>query len=254
MKNENQKLLNIIKNNERENLKFKNEFESTSDDRKSGNLDIRDDINIHLSQEIEEKNTKIENLEKEINSYKSKNDKLYLECSSLKEQLDNIQNEQNNRLLIDIDNLKEELKDKTSQIKKLVKENDDLRKSDYNNIIEEKEIDLNNNKNEKNLFRNSLISTGLNDGDLIKLLKDDIKNYKLENNSDKIQIKTLKEEIKKMNAKIKDLETFGGQMKNMTEFFSLLNQVLLNYKPKSKEQKEALNKIMVVLNNREKKK
>ena len=254
MKNENQKLLNIIKNNERENLKFKNEFESTSDDRKSGNLDIRDDINIHLSQEIEEKNTKIENLEKEINSYKSKNDKLYLECSSLKEQLDNIQNEQNNRLLIDIDNLKEELKDKTSQIKKLVKENDDLRKSDYNNYKEEKEIDLNNNKNEKNLFRNSLISTGLNDGDLIKLLKDDIKNYKLENNSDKIQIKTLKEEIKMMNAKIKDLETFGGQMKNMTEFFSLLNQVLLNYKPKSKEQKEALNKIMVVLNNREKKK
>ena len=254
MKNENQKLLNIIKNNERENLKFKNEFESTSDDRKSGNLDIRDDINIHLSQEIEEKNTKIENLEKEINSYKSKNDKLYLECSSLKEQLDNIQNEQNNRLLIDIDNLKEELKDKTSQIKKLVKENDDLRKSDYNNYKEEKEIDLNNNKNEKNLFRNSFISTGLNDGDLIKLLKDDIKNYKLENNSDKIQIKTLKEEIKMMNAKIKDLETFGGQMKNMTEFFSLLNQVLLNYKPKSKEQKEALNKIMVVLNNREKKK
>ena len=254
MKNENQKLLNIIKNNERENLKFKNEFESTSDDRKSGNLDIRDDINIHLSQEIEEKNTKIENLEKEINSYKSKNDKLYLECSSLKEQLDNIQNEQNNRLLIDIDNLKEELKDKTSQIKKLVKENDDLRKSDYNNYKEEKEIDLNNNKNEKNLFRNSLISTGLNDGDLIKLLKDDIKNYKLENNSDKIQIKTLKEEIKMMNAKIKDLETFGGQMKNMTEFFSLLNQVLLNYKPKSKEQKEALNKIMIVLNNREKKK
>ena len=254
MKNENQKLLNIIKNNERENLKFKNEFESTSDDRKSGNLDIRDDINIHFSQETEAKNTKIENLEKEINSYKSKNDKLYLECSSLKEQLDNIQNEQNNRLLIDIDNLKEELKDKTSQIKKLVKENDDLRKSDYNNYKEEKEIDLNNNKNEKNLFRNSLISTGLNDGDLIKLLKDDIKNYKLENNSDKIQIKTLKEEIKMMNAKIKDLETFGGQMKNMTEFFSLLNQVLLNYKPKSKEQKEALNKIMIVLNNREKKK
>ena len=75
------------------------------------------------------------------------------------------------------------------------------------------------------------------------MLKDNIKNYKLENNSDKIQIKTLKEEIKMMNAKIKDLETFGGQMKNMTEFFSLLNQVLLNYKPKSKEQKEALNKI-----------
>ena len=247
---ENLKLLNIMKNNER----VKNEFESVYGGRKSGNFCMREDINIHLSQEIEEKNTKIENLEKEISTYRSKNDKLYLENSSLKEQLDNIQNEQNNKLLIDLDNLKVELKDKTSQIKKLIKENNNLRKSANNNNEEENEIDLNSNKKEKNPLRNTLNSTGLNDENRIKLLMEDIKNFKLENESDKMQIKALKDEIKLMKAKIKDLETFGGQMKNMTEFFSLLNQVLLNYKPKKKEQKEALNKIMVVLSIRQKKK
>ena len=35
----------------------------------------------------------------------------------------------------------------------------------------------------------------------------------------------------------------------MTEFISILNQALLNYNPKKKEQKEALNKIVNILNN-----
>jgi hypothetical protein len=52
-----------------------------------------------------------------------------------------------------------------------------------------------------------------------------------------------------MKAKIKDLETFGGQMKDLNEFISVLNQALLNYKPKKKEQKDALNRIINVLNN-----
>ena len=68
------------------------------------------------------------------------------------------------------------------------------------------------------------------------------------NESDKMQIKTLKEEIKFMKAKIKNLETLGGQMKDLNEFISVLNQALLNYKPKKKEQKDALNRIMDVLN------
>ena len=69
------------------------------------------------------------------------------------------------------------------------------------------------------------------------------------NESDKMQIKTLKEDIKIMKAKIKNLETFGGQMKDLNEFISILNQALLNYKPKKKEQKEALNKLIQVISN-----
>ena len=69
------------------------------------------------------------------------------------------------------------------------------------------------------------------------------------NESDKIQIKTLKEDIKIFKEKIKNLETFGGQIKDMNEFIFLLNQVLINYKPKKKEQKDALNKIINVKRN-----
>ena len=52
-----------------------------------------------------------------------------------------------------------------------------------------------------------------------------------------------------MKAKIRNLETFGGQIKDMNEFIYLLNQVLINYKPKKQEQKDALNKIVNALNN-----
>ena len=51
-----------------------------------------------------------------------------------------------------------------------------------------------------------------------------------------MQIKTLKEEIKTLKEKIKNLET-------------LFNQALNNYKPKKKEQKDALNKIINIFNN-----
>ena len=52
-----------------------------------------------------------------------------------------------------------------------------------------------------------------------------------------------------MKAKIKNMETFGGQMKDLNEFMSTFNQALLDYKPRKKEQKDALNKIIEVLNN-----
>ena len=114
---------------------------------------------------------------------------------------------------------------------------------------EEKEIDLQNNKNENNPFRVTMNSQGLNDADKIRLYRERIKECEQINESDKIQIKTLKEDIKIFKEKIKNLETFGGQIKDMNEFIFLLNQVLINYKPKKKEQKDALNKIINVLNN-----
>ena len=87
-----------------------------------------------------------------------------------------------------------------------------------------------------------------NDADKIRLYRERIKECEQINESDKIQIKTLKEDIKIFKEKIKNLETFGGQIKDMNEFIFLLNQVLINYKPKKKEQKDALNRIIDVLN------
>ena len=92
-------------------------------------------------------------------------------------------------------------------------------------------------------------SQGLTDADKIRLYKERIKEYELTNESDKIQIKTLKDTIKELKAKIKDLETFGGQIKDLNEFVYLLNQIFIGYKPKKKEQKDALNKIINIFNN-----
>ena len=92
-------------------------------------------------------------------------------------------------------------------------------------------------------------SQELNDVEKIKILKERIKECKLVNESDSIQIKTLKEEIKNLKEKIKNLETFGGQIKDVNEFVFLFNQALNNYKPKKKEQKDALNKIVNIFNN-----
>lgn len=150
------------------------------------------------------------------------------------------------------------------QLQKLIEENKNLKNNRYksnsnihniNNEIndeDEKEIDLNNrDKNENNPFNNRITinSQGLTDADKIKLYKDRIKELQLVNESDIIQIKTLKDDIKAMKAKIRNLETFGGQIKDMNEFIYLLNQVLINYKPKKQEQKDALNKIVNALNN-----
>ena len=254
--NENQKLLNIIKNKERENEELQNELSNNyggdncyefGAGGNNFNAQLNEEIE-ELKKEIEEKNEQIEKLEKEINNYKSINTKILQENTQLKEKIQLIQSGQDEGLIITIDNLKDELKDKALQIQKLIEENNLLRNNNNNN--EEKEVDLNNNNGkEYNPFRKSVNSTGLNDAEKIKLYKEQIKEYKMTNESDKIQIKTLKEDIKMMKEKIKDLETFRGQVKNMTEFIALLNQALLNYKPKKKEQKDALDKIVKILSN-----
>ena len=219
------------------------------------NFELNEEIE-ELKKEIEEKNMQIEKLEKEVNNYKTINNKILQENIQLKEKMQLIQSGEEEGLIITLDNLKDEIKDKSLQIQKLIEENNYLRNNlneniNKNNDEDEKEIDLNNGRNENNPFRTTVNSTGLSDADRIKLYKEQIKEYKITNESDKIQIKTLKGDIKMMKQKIKDLETFGGQMKDMNEFISVLNQALANYKPKKKEQKEALNRIIEVLNNRQ---
>ena len=257
--NQTQNLLELIKNKELENEQLKNEMENYGGEAEK-NIDLDNNINIginkhieELKNEIEEKNAQINKLEKEIDNDKAINNRILQENTQLKEKLQLIQSGENEGYIITIDNLKDELKDKNLQIQKLIEQNNNIRNTMKNNNLrkeeDEKEIDLNNNKNEYCPFRPTINSTGLSDADKIKLYKEQINEYKITNESDKIQIKTLKEDIKIMKAKIKNLETFGGQMKDLNEFISLLNQALLNYKPKKKEQKDALNRIINVLNN-----
>ena len=45
------------------------------------------------------------------------------------------------------------------------------------------------------------------------------------------------------------METFSGQVKNFGEFIGLFQNAFLNYKPKKKEQKDALNKLNDIIDN-----
>ena len=259
--NENQKLLNMIKNNENEKVEGEGD-DNNIEEINQFNIRLNEDIEVYKTQ-LEEKNAQIEKLENEVNNYKTINNKILQDNTQLKENIQLIKSGQDEGLIITIDNLKEELKDKNLQIQKLIEDNNILRNksnrsksnrnSHVNNIKinndddEEKEIDLN--KHDFNPFRQTVNSTGLTDADKVKLYKDQIKEYKLINESDKIQIKTLKEDIKMLKSKVKNLETFGGKMKDLNEFISVFNQALLNYKPKKAEQKDALNRIIDALNN-----
>ena len=259
---ENQKLCIIVKDKEREIQLLKNQISQNMENKNMEEYrDYElDQVNIEMNNELEEKKNYIEKLEKEINSIKKINEKTSKENLELKEKLQLMQSGKDEGFVITLDNLKDELKDKEEKIKILIEENSKLinkrpSKPFSNNINnnnnineEEKEIDLNN-KYENNPFRVTMNSQGLTDGDKIKLYRERIKQCEFINESDKIQIQTLKEDIKNMKAKIKELETFGGQIKDMNEFVFLLNQILINYKPKKKEQKDALNKIVNIMNN-----
>ena len=198
-----------------------------------------------MNKEIEEKNEQIEKLEKQINNLKENLDKKAMENSELKEKLQLMQSGKDEGLLNTLDNLREELKDKQKQIQNLINENKKIRNSiqrphsninKINNQLndeEEKEIDLNNKSTEHNPFRPTMNSQGLTDADKIRLYKERIKEYELTIESDKIQMKALKEDIKALKGKVKYLETFGGQIKDINEFVSLLNQILIGFKQKN---------------------
>ena len=272
--NENKNLLDIIKQKDRENEEMKIKYSKSL--KTNSNNNIEDEMNeeveelkksvqeksenienlniemIELKRNFDEKNIIIEKLEKEIEGYKNANNKILLENAQLKEKLQLMQNEQEDGLLITLDNLKEELKDKGLQIEKLIEENNTLRKSNIKNRIninneDEKEVDFN--KNEINPFRNTINSNAINEVEKLKIYKDEIKELKLTNDSDQIQIKTLKADIKELKEKLKNFQTFSGQLKDFNEFLDLINKIVENYKPKKKEQKDALNKLSEVMKN-----
>ena len=275
--NENKKLLDIIKNKEKENEELQHQIiqhkklinivnesvNEENEDKKSMNEkeEYLEKMELELAEikkNDEEKSILIEKLNKEIEEFKSVNNKLLQENAQIKEKLQLLQNEADEGLMITLDNLKDELKDKGLQIQKLIEENNSLRNNAKNSIKkkisinkddeDEREIDLNN-RNEINPFRNTVNSAGLNDVEKVKFYKNQIKELKITNDSDQIQIKTLKADIKELKAKMKNIQTFSGQLKDFNEFLNILNRAVENYKPKKKEQKDAFNKLVEVVNN-----
>ena len=256
-----------------EELKMKeNKYKLNNEKNKSENEENTDSIDTNnldeLKKDTEDKKIKIEELENEIKSIKNTEVTKMLN----KYVLDNYNNaknmEENNNndigmeeqiklMQMDssimakeenfakiIDKLKEEINEKNKKIEELTEENTNLK--NMNNKTEEEEnklninIDTNTNKKEK---ENEI------DLEKYKKLKNQVIELKEINSSDKMQIKALKEEIKELKEKIKKIETFSGQLNNFNEFIQLLQSALLNYKPKKKEQKAALNRLKEILNN-----
>jgi hypothetical protein len=215
--NENVGLVNIIKTKDKE-------IENLQKIPLKANYDSN-----HFVQ-ISNNNINIKNSE----DYIEKNVKLKEENTQLKQKIELLKLEQEKGLIITLNNLKEELKDKNLQINNLIKENNSLRN------LKNKNFEISDSQ------RNIKVN---NEDEIIKLYKDQIKEMKVIQNSDKMQIQTLKEEIKDYKNQLKVVTTFNGQINNIQEFAELLNTVINDYKPKKQEQKDAFNKLNQIMNN-----
>jgi hypothetical protein len=147
------------------------------------------------------------------------------------------ENCQKQNLEKEIGNLNEIIKEKEKEIEELREENEKSKKnvtsfSNINKRDSSKELEN----------RISLVGEG-NEQETIKRLVERLKEIKNENEADKELIKIMKEDQKNMKAKLAGFETFGGKIKDYNEFIKLFNIILKDYKPKKKEQKEALAKL-----------
>ena len=203
---------------------------------------IQNNIFVNNDGDNNNKNNKINQIDNENKN--NINYKLLLENKQLKEKIQLLQAGQDENLINNRDNLKKEPNDTKKQLNNLIKENKNIFNNE-NGEEDAKEIDF---KNTNNPFRHTMNSQELDDPEKIKLYQEKLIEIKQINESDRLQINVLKEEIKKSKDKIKYLETFGGQIKDMHEFVKFLNLILINCKLK-KDQKNVLDKIITALNN-----
>ena len=245
-----EKELEELKNQYNEDLELLNKKEAEYNNKinKESNNESSYLIEINeLKKDIEDKKTKIDKLEnelilenfKKINNIVNDKNKDYLEQMKIFNN-ETSQMPKNDKIYLMLNGLNKELEDKNNLIEKLMEENNTLKNIKNNNNA--------NIKSKENELR-SASSNEINETEKIKLLKNEIKDLKEMNQSDIKQIKTLKDEIKELNEKIKKMETFNGQFKNYDEFMTLLDNALLNYKPKKKEQKASLNRLLEIIKN-----
>ena len=277
LKNEYNESLELLNKKESEfNDRFNNENNIINENKESNNETLYlIEIN-ELKKDIEEKKTKIEKLEQELKStkdteatkmlnnlvienFKKNNindgDKDYEEQMKIfNNKTSHMSKDEKNSLVLN--NLHKELEDKNILIEKLMEENNILKNikannNNYSNEETNKEMNMNNHiniKSKENELK-SASSKEISEVEKLKLFKNEIKDLKERNQSDINQIKALKDEIKELKEKIKKMETFSGQLKNYEEFITLLDSALLNYKPKKKEQKAALKRLMEIAHN-----
>ena len=276
LKNQYNERLELLNKKESEfNIMFKNENDIINENKESNNESLYlIEIN-ELKKDIEEKKTKIEKLENELKSTKDtevtkmlnnyvienfKKNNINDGDKDYEEQMKIFNNKtsqmsKDEKISLVLNNLRKELEDKNILIEKLIEENNILKNikknNNYSNEETHKEMNTNNHiniKSKENELK-SASSNEISEVEKLKLFKNEIKGLKEMNQLDIKQIKALKDEIKELKEKIKKMETFSGQLKNYEEFITLLDSALLNYKPKKKEQKTALKRLMEIAHN-----
>lgn len=219
-----------------------------------------------LKKELKIKENIINEKDKEISEFKLINNQLIQDNTIKQEKIEELmENSQQESFLLTLDNLKQEIKEHKKTISDLSNKNKEL-----NNLLKSSNIPNSNKYLKKNKFEKAKLeigdefennnnyhsenrpdnnrlsrisgitttSAGLTDNEKIIKYKSKIKEYKEQINSDLIQMNTLKEEIKKLNNKLKH-----PIFENFEKFLNLFDIAFSDYKPSKKEQKEAFEEI-----------
>jgi len=202
----------------------------------------------NLKEELEK--TKIEltnqiaknvSYEKDIEKYKEINSKILEENSRKQEQINNFENNINNNkkdLNRIIENREKEIEELKKELEKLRNKKNNLDTSYSGTNKKDSSFG-----NEGEYMSSNFDSHKISDAQKVEKLKERVSEYKNKFELNENLLKLLKEEIKELKKKLTDFETFGGKITDYNEFIRAFNIVLKDYKPKKKEQKEALNQL-----------
>ena len=203
----------------------------------------------NLKEELEKIKVELENqvsknisYEKDIEKYKEINSKILEENSRKQEQISNYENNINNN---EIKDLKKIIENREKEIEELKKELEKY-KNKKNNLdtsysgTNKKDSSFG---NEGEYISSNFDSHKISDAQKVEKLKERVNEYKNKFELNENLLKLLKEEIKELKKKLTDFETFGGKITDYNEFIRAFNILLKDYKPKKKEQKEALSQL-----------
>ena len=194
--------------------------------------------------ELANKVSQILAYEKDLEKYKEINSKILEENSKKQEQINIYENENNinNDKIIDlnkiIENREKEIEGLKQELEKLKNKKNNLDTSYSGTNKKDSSFG-----NEGEYMSSNFDTHKISDAQKVEKLKERVNEYKNKFELNENLLKILKEEIKELKNKLKVFETFGGKIADYNEFIRAFNILLKDYKPKKKEQKEALNQL-----------
>ena len=195
-----------------------------------------------LKEELNKEKAKNEQIQNECENYKKINTEILEENEKKQEKINVYENnnykDENEILLKKNNSLTQIIEEKNQEIEEL--------KETINNMKQKNESPFLGLNKKDSSFKTDRMSMGgdkISDAEKVEKLIERIKEYKNEKDLNENLIKLLKEDLKNLNQKLKEFETFGGRISDYNEFIRLFNIILKDYKPSKKQQKEALSQL-----------